>query len=272
MAPRLGDASRSCRYEKAERRRVGQTMSQACRVGDGAMWSLRSVPYPETCRPVILSFSTIDARQRVNGLMSPAAEAPALEALERELVQLLGHEGVSTSPGVRRKASIDGSTMSPILAPQLPIGLADIVAFPKSAEQIAVAVAVATRYEVPVTHVGRGTGNYGQGLPLMGGLVLDTSRARAITEVADGYITAEAGTPMVQLERAATERGQQLWMYPSTVQSSIGGFLSGGSAGTRDHRPRRHVGRLRACPRRRSHQPVTRDRAPRRPRRPAVRS
>jgi len=164
--------------------------------------------------------------------MSGASAAPAVEALERELVQLLGRDGVSTSLGVRRKASIDGSTMSPILAPQLPIGLADIVAFPKDATQIAETVAAATRHGVPVTARGRGTGNYGQGLPLLGGLVLDTSRARAITEVADGCITAEAGTPMVQLERAATERGQQLWMYPSTVQSSIGGFLSGGSAGT----------------------------------------
>jgi FAD/FMN-containing dehydrogenase len=164
--------------------------------------------------------------------MSTASTASAVEALERELVQLLGPESVSTSLEVRRKASIDGSTMSPILAPQLPIGLADIVAFPKSAEQIALAVAATARYEVPVTPRGRGTGNYGQGLPLMGGLVLDTSRARAITEVADGYIRAEAGTPMVQLERAATEQAQQLWMFPSTVQSSIGGFLSGGSGGT----------------------------------------
>ena len=63
--------------------------------------------------------------------MSAAGAAPPVEALERELVQLLGPEGVSTSPGVRRKASIDGSTMSPILAPQLPIGLADIVALPE---------------------------------------------------------------------------------------------------------------------------------------------
>ena len=176
--------------------------------------------------------STAYERERGDGLMSTAGAAPAVAALERELVQLLGHEGVSTSPGVRRKASIDGSTMSPILAPQLPIGLADIVAFPKSAAQIAETVAAATRYGVPVTARGRGTGNYGQALPLFGGLVLDTSRARAITEVADGHITAEAGAPMVQLERAATEGGQQLWMYPSTVQSSIGGFLSGGSAGT----------------------------------------
>ena len=163
--------------------------------------------------------------------MSPAAEAPAVEALERELVQLLGHAGVSTVAGVRRKASIDGSTMSPILAPRLPIGLADIVAFPKSAAQIAETVAAAARYGVPVTTRGRGTGNYGQGLPLLGGLVLDTSRARAITEVADGCITAEAGTPMVQLERAATERGQQLWMYPSTVQSTIGGSSPGARRG-----------------------------------------
>jgi FAD/FMN-containing dehydrogenase len=155
-----------------------------------------------------------------------------ISELERELVELLGREGVSTAEGVRRKASIDGAVMSPILAPQLPIGLADIVAFPRDAEQISLAVAAATRHGVPVTPRGKGTGNYGQSLPLSGGLVIDTTRARAIMEIADGRLTAEAGAPMVQLERAAMEQGQQLWMYPSTVHSSIGGFLSGGSGGT----------------------------------------
>lgn len=65
-----------------------------------------------------------------------------------------------------------------------------------------------------------------------GGLVLDMSKARAIVEVGEGFITAEAGAPMIALEAAARETGQQLWMYPSTAQSSIGGFLSGGSGGT----------------------------------------
>jgi FAD/FMN-containing dehydrogenase len=37
---------------------------------------------------------------------------------------------------------------------------------------------------------------------------------------------------MVALEQAAAAAGQQLWMYPSTAQSTIGGFLSGGSGGT----------------------------------------
>jgi FAD/FMN-containing dehydrogenase len=133
---------------------------------------------------------------------------------------------------VRERVSVDGSRMSPIISELLPLGVADLVAFPTTAEQVAQAVAAAVRLGVPVTPRGKGTGNYGQGIPMSGGLLLDLSRARAVVEVGDGFITAEAGTPMVTLERAAQATGQQLWMYPSTVQSSLGGFLAGGSGGT----------------------------------------
>jgi FAD/FMN-containing dehydrogenase len=122
--------------------------------------------------------------------------------------------------------------MSPIISEQLPLGVADLVAYPTSAAEIGATVAAAVRHGVPVTPRGKGTGNYGQGIPMAGGLVLDMSRARAVVEVGEGFITAEAGTPMVTLERAAAESGQQLWMYPSTAQSSLGGFLAGGSGGT----------------------------------------
>lgn len=157
--------------------------------------------------------------------------APAL-ALEHELIDLLGARAVSTEPRVRERASVDGAPMSPILAARLPLGLADLVVFAADAQQIATAVAAAVRHGVPVTVRGRGTGNYGQGIPRHGGLVIDTTRAKAITQVADGSITAEAGAPMISLEQAAAATGQELWMYPSTVQSTIGGFLSGGSGGT----------------------------------------
>lgn len=153
-------------------------------------------------------------------------------SLEDELLDLLGPAAVSTEPRVRERASVDGSPMSPIIAAQLPLGLADLVVFAADAEQIAAAVAAAARHGVPVTVRGKGTGNYGQAIPLHGGLVIDTTRAKAIVEVGDGYITAEAGTPMVLLEQAAWAAGQALWMYPSTAQSSLGGFLSGGSGGT----------------------------------------
>jgi len=153
-------------------------------------------------------------------------------SLEDELLDLLGPAAVSTEPRVRERASVDGSPMSPIIAAKLPLGLADLVVFAADAEQIATAVAAASRHGVPVTVRGKGTGNYGQGIPMQGGLVIDTTRAKAIVEVGDGFITAEAGTPMVMLEQAAWASGQALWMYPSTAQSTIGGFLSGGSGGT----------------------------------------
>jgi FAD/FMN-containing dehydrogenase len=156
----------------------------------------------------------------------------AITALEAELRELLGEKNVSTEPRVRERASVDGATMSPIIAAQLPLGLADLVAFPTSAEQIGQAVAAAVRHGVPITPRGKGTGNYGQGIPLAGGLVLDVTRARAVVEVGDGFITAEAGAQMVVLEQAAWKQDQALWMYPSTAQSTIGGFLAGGSGGT----------------------------------------
>ena len=156
----------------------------------------------------------------------------SIESLHAELIEILGPKGASVEPRVREKASVDGAKMSPIITEQLPLGLADIVAFPTTAEQIAAVVAAAVRHGVGITPRGKGTGNYGQAIPLEGGLVLDMSKARAIVEVGDGLITAEAGTPMVVLEQAARETGQELWMYPSTAQSSLGGFLSGGSGGT----------------------------------------
>jgi len=161
-----------------------------------------------------------------------ASLAPEVAALEAELHSLLGERGVTSDLAAREKASIDGSHLSPVIRSKLPLGLADLVAFPTTAEEIALTVGAAVRHGVPITPRGKGTGNYGQGIPMQGGLVLDMSRARTIVEVGDGYITADAGATMVALEQAANKTGQQILMYPSTAQSTIGGFLSGGSGGT----------------------------------------
>ena len=165
-------------------------------------------------------------------LAAPAASAPDLAALEAELRELLGDRGVSVELSARERASLDGSRLSPVISEQLPLGLADLVAYPADAEQVAVVVAAAVRHGVPVTPRGKGTGNYGQAIPMQGGLVLDLTRARAVVEVGDGWLTAEAGATMVALEQAANKAGQQILMYPSTAQSTIGGFLAGGSGGT----------------------------------------
>jgi FAD/FMN-containing dehydrogenase len=158
--------------------------------------------------------------------------APDYDALAADLAELLGPRGATRDMRQREKASVDGARMSPIIAELLPLGVADVVAFPTTAEEIAAVVRIAVRHGAPVTPRGKGTGNYGQAIPMPGGLVLDMSRARTIVEVGDGYITADAGAPMSALEQAARAAGQQLWMYPSTVNSSLGGFLAGGSGGT----------------------------------------
>lgn len=162
----------------------------------------------------------------------PTAEPDAVLGLAVELRELLGPRRATIEIRAREKASVDGSAMSPVIADQYPLGLADLVAFPADADETALVVAAAVRLGVPVTTRGKGTGNYGQAIPMHGGLVLDTTKAQAVVEVGDGVITAECGARMIALETAARETGQQLWMYPSTAQSTIGGFLGGGSGGT----------------------------------------
>jgi len=162
--------------------------------------------------------------------------AAIVTALVEELRSIVGPEYVSTDPEDRRRASADWAKMSPILAAQLPLGLADVVARPASAAEIGEVVAAGVRHGVPVTVRGKGTGNYGQAIPFAGGLVIDTLRADRVVDFGEDdvstYITAEAGATMAQLELAAGELDQQIWMYSSTVNSTVGGFLSGGSGGT----------------------------------------
>lgn len=155
-----------------------------------------------------------------------------VDALVDDLVRILGPRGVSTQERALARASRDGSGMSPILTALQPLGRPDVVCYPKSAEQVPAVVRAAVRHGVPVTTRGKGTGNYGQVVPRFGGLVMDMTSLTAIVEVGDGVLTAEAGARMISLEQSAWDSGQQLWMYPSTAQSTLGGFLAGGSAGT----------------------------------------
>ncbi|EYT58599.1 dehydrogenase [Dietzia sp. UCD-THP] len=164
----------------------------------------------------------------------PAATAPDVGGLVEDLTALLGPDLVLTDDRSLDKASQDGSYLSPILRAQWPIGRPEVVVRPTSVEQVPAVVRAAVRRGVPITSRGKGTGNYGQVVPLHGGLVLDLTALRGIDHVDPeaGTVTAEAGVRMMSLEKRLARDGSQLWMYPSTVQSTLGGFLAGGSAGT----------------------------------------
>jgi FAD/FMN-containing dehydrogenase len=154
-----------------------------------------------------------------------------VDALADDLLAILGPRGISMLPRALERAGRDGSGMSPILSAQ-DLGTPDLVCYPRTVDVVPAIIRSAVARGVPVTTRGKGTGNYGQVIPRFGGLVLDMTSLTGIHSITSDSITAQAGARMINLEQTAWEHGSQLWMYPSTVQSTLGGFLAGGSAGT----------------------------------------
>jgi FAD/FMN-containing dehydrogenase len=167
------------------------------------------------------------ARHAANRAASPAS----VDALAARVLEALGSANVSTVEAARRAASTDFAHLSPLLPEVLPDQPADIVAFPRTVDEIVTAVRLAHQHRVPITPRGQGTGNYGQAVPLARGLVIDLTRCQRVLEVGDGWIRAEAGATFVALEAAARRYGQEIAMLPTTVGSTIGGFLAGGAGG-----------------------------------------
>ena len=160
-----------------------------------------------------------------------AASPASVDALAAGVVEALGSANVSTVEAARRAASTDFAHLSPLLPEVLPAQPADIVALPRTVDEIVTAVRLAYQHRVPITPRGQGTGNYGQAVPLARGLVIDLTRCDRVLEVGDGWIRAEAGATFVVLEAAARRHGQEIAMLPTTVGSTIGGFLAGGAGG-----------------------------------------
>ena len=158
-----------------------------------------------------------------------AALAAELQRLDPALA-LLGQE----APAELERLSRDYFDYSPVLVPQLQGCRAQLVAAAITVEQVRLVAGACARHGVPLTVRGAGTGNYGQCVPLQGGLVLDLTglqRLRQLDE-ATGVIEVEAGALMGAIEQQLAPRGRALRLVPSTVRSAtIGGFIAGGSGG-----------------------------------------
>jgi FAD/FMN-containing dehydrogenase len=150
------------------------------------------------------------------------------------LVSLTGDESrVLTQPQVVEQLSRDFYWYSPILRKQLDGKVAEAVVQPLGATEIQSLLRYCHTESIPVTVRGAGTGNYGQAVPLRGGVVLDLTRMDQIEEIqAEGVAVCEPGVRLGVLENEARKKGWELRCYPSTiVKSSLGGFLGGGSGG-----------------------------------------
>lgn len=142
------------------------------------------------------------------------------------------HLGLLWDEASRIKYSMDYHHFSPILVRDLQGSLGECIASPTTEEELDELLAFAAREKVPVTVRGNGTGNYGQCVPVTGGLVLNLSKYNKILETSDGIMRVQAGARLGKMESTARRAGYELRTMPSTFQSAtIGGFLCGGFGG-----------------------------------------
>ena len=94
-------------------------------------------------------------------------------------------------------------------------------------------VAACSRARVPVVPRGAGTGNYGQCVPLYGGVVIDFSRLDKILSLEGGVARVQAGARLGTIESEARKVGWELRCMPSTwMKSTMGGFSAGAPGGS----------------------------------------
>ncbi|AUT03923.1 FAD-linked oxidase [Nostoc sp. CENA543] len=130
------------------------------------------------------------------------------------------------------KLSQDYHTFSPVLVPQLAGKVGDIVVRPANEEEVIKVAAACAKYRIPITVRGAGTGNYGQCVPLHGGVILDMTKMQNILWVKPGVARVEAGVKLAALDKKAREIGWEMRMSPSTYRTAtIAGFVAGGSGG-----------------------------------------
>lgn len=155
-----------------------------------------------------------------------------IHPIEQLHVALPDLDWVTDSARIAR-LSQDFSWFSPVLKRQLAGKSADAVVRPRTEDEIKQLVALCAKLRVPITVRGSGTGNYGQSVPLEGGVVLDMSAYNQFLWARNGAARAQAGMRLWDLEKECRAAcGMELRCMPSTYRSAtVGGLFGGGFGG-----------------------------------------
>ncbi|MEP4030184.1 FAD-binding oxidoreductase [Roseibium polysiphoniae] len=152
-----------------------------------------------------------------------------LETLKAELDGLQ----IEDNPQIVKQKSRDFFWYSPVLKHQLENVSAELVVTPKTEDEIVQVLKACYAHDVAVTTRGAGTGNYGQAMPLAGGVILNLAEMNKVKEIRPGVVVAEAGAIISTIDdECRAHSGQELRLHPSTYRTAtIGGFIAGGSGG-----------------------------------------
>jgi len=130
------------------------------------------------------------------------------------------------------RLSQDFHWFSPVLKAALADKAADAIAKPKDQGELKAVVGACAKRGIPITIRGGGTGNYGQCVPLDGGVVIDMTQLNAIRWIEGGVARVESGTKLLSIDAQAREQGWEMRLLPSTYRmATAGGFYGGGFGG-----------------------------------------
>jgi D-lactate dehydrogenase (cytochrome) len=150
--------------------------------------------------------------------------AAAAGELLRVLRELLG-DRVTASPAVREHHSRGESYHAP--APP------DLVAYPRTTEEISAIVRAAAAHDVPIVAFGAGTSLEGQVLALEGGVCVDLTQMNQVLRVSvdDLDATVQAGVTHRQLNKHLVNTGLAFFVDPG-ADATLGGMTATGASGT----------------------------------------
>ena len=145
----------------------------------------------------------------------------------------IGSIAVEDNPKLVQKKSRDFYWYSPVLKRQLDHVTADLIVSPKSEGEVVEVLAAAHRHGIAITPRGAGTGNYGQAMPLAGGVVLNLAEMNRIIETSPVHVKAETGVILEKIDQQTrAAHGSEIRFFPSTYRTAtVGGFVAGGSGG-----------------------------------------
>jgi FAD/FMN-containing dehydrogenase len=151
--------------------------------------------------------------------------------IDEFLVDIAGIEATTDIADLKRN-SRDYYWYSPILADLLKNKVADVVVTPRDESEVVRVAAACAKHRIPLTVRGGATGNYGQCVPLEGGVVLATALLGKIEWQRPGKVRVQAGAKLSDIDAVTRPSGFELRMHPSTKRSAaIGGLVAGGTGG-----------------------------------------
>lgn len=145
----------------------------------------------------------------------------------------LGDVPVVSDPELVRRRSRDMTAhFSPVMKEDALARSADVLVRPRDKADVLRVAAAAARTRMPLVLRGAGTCNFGQGIPLAGGAIVDMTALDQVLWARDGRVRAQAGARLHAIDEATRPGGWELRMHSSTKRAAtLGGFVGGGHAG-----------------------------------------